>query len=41
MSFSMVYRSVAKFKSGLQQLIDAPRPDRPATTMTKHNILKI
>ena len=32
---------VAKFKSGLQQLKDAARPGRPATTTTKRNIQNI
>ena len=41
MSFSMVYRSVAKSKSGVQQLKDAAHPGPPATTATKHNIKKI
>ena len=38
MSFSMVCMWVAKFKSEVQELKDAARPGRPATTQTKHNI---
>ena len=40
MTFSTVYRWVAKLKSRLQQLKDAARLVCPATTMTKCNIKK-
>ena len=36
-----VCRWVAKFSAGQQQLKDANRPGRPATTTTKGNIEKI
>ena len=38
--FDTVYRLVANFKSGLQQLKDAARPGSRATTMTKSNMKK-
>ena len=37
-SFSTVYRWVAKFKSGLQQLKDDAHPIHPVSTTTKRNI---
>ena len=41
MSHRTVCRWVAKFSAGQQQLKDAARPGRPATTTTKGNIEKI
>lgn len=41
MSRSTVFRWVAKFKSGEQQLEDAARSGRPKTSVTKKNIGKI
>ena len=38
MSFSTVYRWVAKFKSELQQRKDTAHPGCPATTTTERNI---
>ena len=40
MSHRIVCRWVAKFSAGQQQLNDADRPGRPATTTTKGNIEK-
>ena len=41
MSHRTVCRWVAQFSAGQQQLKDAARPGRPATTTTKGNIEKI
>jgi len=41
MSYMTICRWVARFKSGHQQLKDAARKGRPATTTTKHNIERI
>lgn len=41
MSHRSICRWVAKFKTGQQQVKDATRPGRPATTTTKSNIEKI